>query len=88
MFIYLVERTDEISEDEYDSFVVVCKNMDDAVNTHPSPSSGFEPGEYKWDKPYSPLEGWTYYRTRVKVTLIGRALTNKPEIICASFNRG
>lgn len=74
MNIYLVERTDSVGYDEYDSFVVVAETEEEALNTTPSD--------------YVTLDSWVGSIQDLKVTLVGRFIGNVRGVILASFNAG
>lgn len=74
MNIYIVERTDSVDYDEYDSFVVVVETEKEALNT--SPSS------------YTASGSWPVTIRDLKVTLLGRFIGDVRGVILASFNAG
>lgn len=80
MNIYKVSRTDKISYDEYDSFIVVASNLEDARKIHPN-------GDWEncnWD--------WVSKEKldSLEVILVGTAFEGYKEgdIILTSFNAG
>ena len=80
MFIYKVERTDtdQIDSGDYDGFVVVAKNEDDARKFHPDGGST--------GRTYSHpgLNNWTENES-IEVTRIGTAKSDIPEgVVMAS----
>lgn len=90
MNIYFVERTDEIGYDEFDSFVCVAHNEEEASRIHPSYQNNdfyknliLPIGVHNFHFPC-----WAKSNLTLKITFIGKANNkyNKPEVICASFN--
>ncbi len=73
MALYLVERTDRIGYDEYDSFVVRAKSSKDAL-VHVLANYG------------SRYSGWRTDGSNVEVTKIEP--TGEDEIILGSYNAG
>ena len=88
MNIYLVKRTDEVSYDEFDSFVCVAESEDMARNMKPvlwgNPRK-FE--KVKWEEERTT---WARGIKDVTVHYLGKAaqLKREPQIVCASFNAG
>ena len=93
--IYLVRRTDTISDDQYSEFVVIAPDADTARKTHPSENPIFYPdsngvigkdyGECYYDASY----GWVKLKNIASliVTRVGTAAPgSKPGVICSSFN--
>jgi len=90
MNIYLVERTDGVGYDEFDSFVVIAKTEEGAKNTHPYYKEEEDNKEEAWY--------WKNYNSWIKkddlnrltVTLVGKATKEYKvrKVICASFNAG
>lgn len=93
MKLFLVSQNVNNDYDTYDSFVVACKNEDEARHTSPS-------GDFKWKD-----GGWYFLRTDgtevfygedanwchpkdVTVTYFGKADKGVSGVICASFNAG
>lgn len=70
--IYLVSRNDEVGYDQFDSFVVVANNHDEAKN--------MQPGNYGWSCSNRNLS--------VKLIGVANEEMKLGEIICASFNAG
>lgn len=90
MNLYLVNRTDEWSYDDYDAFVCVTDSEESAKNT--SPQTDFESNELKkvdWSKKdiYG-FHGWTNSKDNVKVTLLALNVEGPERMILASFNAG
>ncbi len=95
--IYLVERTDNWTYDEYSDFVVVCATPEEAANTKPGSGKGVNGG---WKTKYCTdcgeetehYQSWVPYDRKdelLKVTLIGNAvLGSVPKIICSSYHAG
>lgn len=88
-YLYLVERTDKVTWDEYDSFVVCAESEDEARRVHPSGVSFFEDDMSEQSKRYF-KSSWTDKIETLEVSCIGLAsisLKNR-EVICASYNAG
>jgi hypothetical protein len=80
MNIYLVERTDRYSYDEYDSFIVVAKNEECATDIDPSGEKFSENDR---------CSSWVNNKNNLKVTLLGRAAAKiATGVVLASFNAG
>ena len=87
--LYLVERTDKVTWDEYDSFVVCAESEDEARRVHPSGRRFFEDDMSEQSKQYF-KSYWTDKIETLEVTCIGLAsvsLENR-QVICLSFNAG
>ena len=79
MKIYLIERTDRIGYDEYDSIIVIAKDEAEALEYQPSGDKEFSD--------YS--DSWTNTVDNIIVTLIGTATRgSKSGVVLASFNAG
>ena len=100
MNIYLLEQDYVNGYDTYDSMVVVAENEMKARQIHPS-SFVTHINNNKWMGTYSggssigeeyenETDDWVMFRDieRIKVTLVGKALSDKEEVISASFNAG
>ena len=81
MNLYLIERPecDGAGYEEYDSAVVCANTEDEAKMIHPSGNT--------WDGKESSYGSWVD-ADKVRVTLIGTAITSLEAIVCASFNAG
>lgn len=87
-YLYLVKRTDDVTRDEYDSFVVCAKNENEARRVHPNRKIFFEDGmseqernRFRWD--------WTDKIETLEIRCIGLAsasLKNR-QVICAVIMR-
>ena len=87
--LYLVERTDKITWDEYDSFVVCAESEDEARRVHPSGLEFFEDDMSEQSKRYF-KSSWTDKIETLEVICVGLAsvsLENR-QVICASYNAG
>lgn len=87
LFLYLVDRTDEVGYDEYDSFVCIAKSPDAAALMNPCEGNEPDP-DYPQHKcctwPIAPNQA-----VSLKVTLLGRARPNQSAgIVLSSFNAG
>ena len=80
MNIYLVERTDNIGYEQYDSFICITKNEQEARETHPS----------EWDKNEFEWQDWIEFSkiNSLKVTMIGVSSEQKKRVVLTSFNAG
>lgn len=99
MNLYLVERIDEIDYDEWNSFVVRCKDEAAALNTLPSEFQTIDKNnkivtittidDYRrhsngtWG-----FHGWTTDRRNLRVTYLGQAADTSVGVVLASFNAG
>lgn len=94
MNIYLVSRTDSVGWDQYDSFVIACKDEETAKNTYPTDfinegDLGLWDGEKFVDSTgYVYSDGWAATPKTLKVELLGKAAKGVRGILCASFNAG
>lgn len=81
--IYKVERTDDWGYDDYDSFVAVAANEDEARALHPA-------DDEKWPPNMKGFCGWVSPDKidTLVVTRIGTAAENVTSIVLASFNAG
>lgn len=97
MNIYLVERTDSVGYDEYDSFV--CVAMDEDTARHISPDEyhvysrelggwvfNYHDGSSELDR----YTSWTHDVSTLLVYKIGKAdpMYSNGDVICSSFNAG
>lgn len=89
MNIYLISQSTNDDYDTYDSAVVIAKNEEQAQKTHPSGQiEFFDYSEGKQTLKDWETRDWTESKY-VDVQLIGKALdTEKPRVVCASFNAG
>jgi hypothetical protein len=84
MNIYLVERTDSVNYDEYDSFVCYAENEQKAIETFPKNNKSFS----DYDEFYNCWIEISKIDT-LKVTLVGAHNGIKtPSVILSSFNAG
>lgn len=97
MNIYKVSRTDTIGYDEYDSFVIACKDEETARNTYPSTfMSGKDDDFGKWNgKEFIDSSGyvydsycWTDKPETLEVRLLGKSAKGVSGLLCVSFNAG
>lgn len=96
MKIYLVERTDGIDYDEYDSFVCYAETSEQAKNMAPDPEfhmwkDGVACYSYREQNPVAVGWPWAKSLDNVLVREIGESLTQEAkagEVILASFNAG
>lgn len=87
--LYLVKRTDNVTWDEYDSFVVCAESEDEARRVHPSGGMFFEDDMSEQSKRYFKW-CWTDKIETLEVICVGLAsvsLKNR-QVICASYNAG
>lgn len=87
--LYLVKRMDNVTWDEYDSFVVCAESEDEARRVHPSGGSFFEDDMSEQSKRYF-KSSWTDKIETLEVICVGLAsvsLKNR-QVICASYNAG
>lgn len=88
-YLYLVKRTDKVTWDEYDSFVVCAESEDEARRVYPSGEMFFEDDMSEQSKRYF-KSGWTDKIETLEVICVGLAsvsLENR-QVICASYNAG
>lgn len=86
-YLYLVKRTDKVTWDEYDSFVVCAESEDEARRVDPSGKLFFKDGMSEESREYFKWF-WTDKIETLEVTCIGLAsasLKNR-QVICSSFN--
>lgn len=83
MNIYLIQRTDKINWDEYDSFVCLAESEEIALSL--SPMHYDKLGYIDWKTPKS---YWTRDIKNLKCVLIGKSEKTEREIVCASYNAG
>lgn len=89
--IYLVQRTDGFDYDDFDSFVCIAKDEEEARAMKPEhvrehQTIPLEPTLHNTTDKYS---GWVSSFNHVKVTFLGKAkLSQKSGLLCASFNAG
>lgn len=96
MKIFLVERTDGIDYDEYDSFVCYAETSDQAKNTVPNPEyhmwkNGVLCYSYREQEPVTYGFSWTKSLNNVIVRELGESTTQEAkagEVILSSFNAG
>lgn len=87
--LYLVKRTDNVTWDEYDSFVVCAESEDEAKRVHPNGGMFFEDDMSEQSKRYFKSD-WTDKIETLEVICVGLAsvsLKNR-QVICASYNAG
>ena len=92
-FIFVVRRTDSIDYDEFDSFVVIAADENQARHQHPRPKY-----QIVWDTRLQVWEdrdgetatyhGWTNDPASLTVTCIGVASEGVSGVVCDSFNAG
>lgn len=93
MNFYLVERTDKWSYDDYDSFVCVAENEEQAKWLTPDDycvwgDDGklyFQYADGSREKEPASFSGWVKDTKDLKVTLLN---PTEPKVILASFNAG
>ena len=88
-YLYLVKRTDEVTWDEYDSFVVCAESENEARRVSPDGMMFFEFIMSEQSKRYF-KSGWTDKIETLEVSCIGLAsvsLKNR-QVICSSYNAG
>lgn len=93
--IYLVERTDDVDYDQYDSFICVADSEETARWTTPDPEYhlwidkkwhfNYSTGPKEEDTKYS---GWTKDPTTLKITELGVPKDPTQRVILGSFNAG
>lgn len=95
MKLFKVERTDEWSYDDYDSFIVVANSEEEARWTAPDPEfhmwkDGVYCYSYRDQKPVDTrYSSWVKNpETQLKITEIDPSFFTKPEVILTSFNPG
>lgn len=86
--VYVVSRTDGVGYDEYDSFVVVASDEEEARNTHPSNNSDsyIEHWGSPWDEKYRSWISKSEIHT-LDVEHIGTSI-QPCGVILSSFNAG
>lgn len=88
-YLYLVKRTDNVTWDEYDSFVVCAESEDEARRVYPGGGMFFEDDMSEQSKRYFKW-GWTDKIKTLEIICVGLAsvsLKNR-QVICASYNAG
>ena len=88
-YLYLVKRTDKVTWDEYDSFVVCAESENEARRVSPDGMMFFEDNMSEQSKRYFKW-CWTDKIETLEVSCIGLAsvsLENR-QVICASYNAG
>lgn len=82
LYLWKIERVDNVGYDEYDSAVVVARNEADARMIRPSGEKNEYDKVWKW-------YGWAAPET-IKVTKVGTAAPELKagEVIVASYNAG
>ena len=88
-YLYLVKRTDEVTWDEYDSFVVCAESENEARRVSPDGMMFFEDNMSEQSKRYF-KSGWTDKIETLEVSCIGLASVSleNHQVICASYNAG
>jgi len=88
MKIFLVQRTDDIDYDEFDSVIVVAEDEQQARETHPR-GVEWDSEDECWAHGNS---GWTYDISSLEVEFLGSYLgqvgPDRPGPIMGSFNAG
>lgn len=99
MQLYLVERTDHWSYDDYDKFVCWANSPEEAKLIHPSNQNGYK--DYLWkedgwhmiysdgsvdEKPHT-SNSWVDKLEDIKIWELSRAPA-EPTIVLASYNAG
>lgn len=91
MKLYLVSQDVHDDYDTYDSFVVACKNEDEARNTHPDNRQKYDGKDWYIErggqKFYYGIQEWCV-PSKVKVKYLGEADNGVVGVILASFNAG
>lgn len=93
MQLYLVQRTDKSSYDDYDSFVCWANSEEEARYTAPDPElhmwkDGVYRYSYREQEPVNPdFSSWVKDPKTLKVWELSRP-PEKPTVILASFNPG
>lgn len=92
MNFYLVERTDKWSYDDYDSFVCVAENEEQARWMTPDPEyhmwkDGIRCFSYGEQKP-APLDFSSWCKDPVKNLKVTLLNPTEPKVILSSFNAG
>lgn len=81
MKLFLLSQTVNKDYDTYDSCVVACKTVDEALTMHPNGSENKETDDQTFSSWALPKD--------VKVKYVGEATRGtKKGVICASFNAG
>lgn len=95
MKLYLVTRQDEIDYDEFDSFVCIAKNPDEARRTNPRSGMWWQDGKWMWNTRNGDEEceshSWVPAGQvdKLSVTLLGNANRRmRVGLVLASFNAG
>jgi len=92
MKVFLVSRNDKVHYDEYDAFVVVARDEQEARLTHPDGRSRWNAGRGRWyDGEYEigPRGTWPVDPGNLTVEEIGPAHPSQtPGVKLASFNAG
>lgn len=96
--LYLIERNDVWSYDEYDSAVVVADTEEEAKATHPDQDKVWDGDKGVWYSYYGLATPTRYDElssswvppSSVTATYLGEAESSRlsGEVICASFNAG
>lgn len=92
MKLFKVERTDNWSYDDYDSFLCAANSAEEARMLWPDPEyhmwkDGVACYSYGEQNPAS-SHGWVKSPDYLEVTEIDLSILNKPETLLASFNAG
>lgn len=96
MYLYLVERTDPVGYDDYDSFVCWAKSGEDARKLHPYGDDSYLLYEDGWHMKFSDgriedspskYNSWTHAVSSLKVWELSRP-PKEPTVVLASYNAG
>lgn len=89
MKIFMLERTDDIGYDEYDSVIVVAEDEQQARETHPRFGNEWDSEDECWTNGTS---GWTWDISSLEIEFLGSYLgqvgAERPGVIMSSFNAG
>lgn len=97
MKIFLIERTDAVGYDEYDSFVCVAEDELSAKKMHPENARGYKEPEYFFNEEtqeFSPVNNAHIYRSKLWVKKIDSLKTTEVTLdgerrfILTNFNAG
>ena len=86
MYIFLVQRTDKVGYDEYDSFICVANSESQARLMNPNYNEIENNLYFNFDYPY--ISDWVKNPNSLVVTKIGKADSNQPRVILSSYNAG
>lgn len=85
MYLFRVSRNDGCGYDEYDSFVAIAENENEALEMNPKDGSKFDFDSAKLSDIYE----WPVKKTDLTVTLLGIAVEGSTiGVVLASFNAG